>query len=110
MRTRLSFALLAGMLSAGLLLAGCGGGDTGGSDSDYGSSPSETGGPTVSASSGKVPPSAGAITISGTPTEGVENGCIVMQSGPTLYLLLGGDRSLLMSGGRWRCGAHRTRD
>jgi hypothetical protein len=28
----------------------------------------------------------------------VENGCIVMQSGDTLYLLLGGERSMLMSG------------
>ena len=45
--------------------------------------------------SGKSSPG---ITITGTPTEGVENGCIVMQSGATLYLLLGGDRSVLMSG------------
>lgn len=104
MRTRLSasVALLAGMLLAGLLLTGCGGPGDSGADSGYGSdSPtSETGGPSVSVSepSGKVSPGTGGITITGTPTEGVENGCIVMQAGDTLYLLLGGDRSMLMSG------------
>lgn len=105
MRTRLSLsvALLAGMLLSGLLLAGCGGAgggsDSGSGSSDYGSSSSssETGGPSVTFTdpSGKSSPG---ITITGTPTEGVENGCIVMQSGATLYLLLGGDRSILMSG------------
>lgn len=99
-RLSLSVALLAGMLLAGLFLAGCGAaGDSGSGSSSYGSdSPtSETGGPSVSFSepSGKTSPG---ITITGTPTEGVENGCIVMQSGATLYLLLGGDRSVLMSG------------
>ena len=100
MRTRLSLsvAVLASLLLAGLFLAGCGGTDSG-SDSGSGSSSSssETGGPSVSSSdpSGKSSPG---ITITGTPTEGVENGCIVMQSGATLYLLLGGDRSVLMSG------------
>ena len=90
------------------LLAGCG---AGGDGSDSGAQPefSATGGPTVSDSpptgspstsepaggSGKQAPS---ITITGTPTEGVENGCIVMQSGNTLYLLLGGERSALMAG------------
>ena len=104
MRTRLSLsvAFLANLLLAGLLLAGCGadsGSDSGSGSGDYGSSSSssETGGPSVSFSdpSGKSSPG---ITITGTPTEGVENGCIVMQSGATLYLLLGGDRSVLMSG------------
>jgi hypothetical protein len=104
MRTRLSpsVALLAGILVVSLLLAGCGGGGDSGSGSSYdsGSPGFETGGPSVSfsAPSGKVPPSAGAITITGTPTEGAENGCIVMQAGNTLYLLLGGDPSVLMSG------------
>jgi hypothetical protein len=104
MRTRLSLsvAFLASLLLAGLLLSGCGadsGSGSGSGSSDYGSSSSssETGGPSVSISdpSGKSSPG---ITITGTPTEGVENGCIVMQSGATLYLLLGGDRSVLMSG------------
>lgn len=98
MRTRL-LSLTA--LLAGVLLAGCGaGGDTGGS----GAQPEyQTGGPSVSDSPfskptggpGKQAPS---ITITGTPTEGVENGCVVMQSGDTLYQLLGGERGLLMSG------------
>ncbi|GAA0898744.1 hypothetical protein Vau01_051970 [Virgisporangium aurantiacum] len=101
-RLSLSVALLASLL-AGLLLTGCGGTDSGSDggsgSSDYGSSSSssEPGGPSVSSTdpSGKSSPG---ITITGTPTEGVENGCIVMQSGATLYLLLGGDRSVLMSG------------
>src|SRR5690349_10284304 len=99
MRTRLSLSVALLAVVAGLLLAGCGAAGEGGSGSSYGSgSPTyETGGPSVSPgeSSGK---SASGITITGTPTEGVENGCIVMQSGATLYLLLGGDRSMLMSG------------
>ncbi len=46
--------------------------------------------------SGKYP--GGVMTITGTPTEGVENGCIVMQSGDTLYLLLGAEPGALMTG------------
>ncbi len=102
MRTRL-LSLTA--LLAGVLLAGCGGAggtgsDTGGAQPQYSASE----GSTVSDSpvpneptdkSGKPAPT---ITITGTPTEGVENGCIVMESGGTLYLLLGGERSTLMSG------------
>jgi hypothetical protein len=100
MRTRLSLTIL---LLAGGLMAGCGAADTGGGNAAPESS--AAGGPIVSdsppafdptgGSSGKQQPS---ITITGTPTEGVENGCIVMQSGNTLYLLLGGERSALMSG------------
>ncbi len=102
MRTRLSLSvgLLAGLLLAGMLLGGCGGAGDTGSGSSYDSGSPTSGGPSVSFSEppGKVSPSAGAITITGTPTEGVESGCIVMQAGDTLYLLLGGDRSALMSG------------
>jgi hypothetical protein len=102
MRTRLSLSvgLLAAMLLAGLLLAGCGGAGDSGSGDSYDSGSPTSGGPSVSFTEppGKASPSAGGITITGTPTEGVENGCIVMQSGDTLYLLLGGDRSVLMSG------------
>jgi hypothetical protein len=108
MRTRpyLSVAALVAVL-AGALLSGCGGGSTGtGSGDDTGAQPgfSSTEGPAVSDSPSPLDPSDGsgkqqpAITITGTPTEGVENGCIVMQSGSTLYLLLGGERSALMSG------------
>jgi hypothetical protein len=86
-------------LLVGVLLAGCGGGDSGtGAERDVSTTVSATGGPTVSPSGRPVPSGAG-ITITGTPTEGVENGCIVMQSGDKLYLLLGGDPSILMSGG-----------
>lgn len=103
MRTRLSLLVL---LVGALVLAGCGGpaGDSGygsGSDgvspSEGSASPTDTGGPGVSPSD-KPPASGGGITIIGTPTEGVETGCVVMQSGDTLYLLLGGDKTLLMSG------------
>jgi hypothetical protein len=100
MRTRLS---LLALLVGALFLAGCGA-SGGGSDAPLSSEPSETasapgseptGGPTVS---GKPVPGGAGITITGTPTEGVENGCVVMQSGDTLYLLLGGDQTLLTSG------------
>jgi hypothetical protein len=114
MRTRLSVltGLLAAVLAAGAL-AGCGGnaGDgtaqpdesaqTGGTVPGTGSTPPLP-------PSGRVyPPSdpaagkntAAEMTITGQPTDGVESGCIVMQSGSTLYLLLGGDRQILQSGG-----------
>jgi len=40
-------------------------------------------------------------TLRGTPSEGVEAGCIVMQADDgNLYLLLGGDRALILSGAR----------
>jgi hypothetical protein len=98
MRTRL-LSLMA--LLVGVLLAGCGGtsGDSGYSgEPDASTTVSVTGGPIVSPS-GKPPVASGqGITITGTPIEGVEDGCIVMQSGDKLYLLLGGDVSVLMSG------------
>jgi hypothetical protein len=110
MRARLSFvALLAGLALAGSVLAGCGGTD--GSGDGFGSSTpdsSATGGPMVSGSASSSPsvndPAAtgknpgGVMTITGTPTEGVENGCIVMQSGDTLYLLIGAEPGALMTG------------
>jgi hypothetical protein len=40
----------------------------------------------------------GELTLTGRPEEGVESGCTVMRSGDKLYLLLGGDRTLLQSG------------
>jgi hypothetical protein len=87
-------ALLAGVL----FLAGCGSDGGGG---PLLSEPSETtstaGEPSVSPS-GKPEPTGAGITITGTPIEGVENGCVVMESSGTLYLLLGGDRTMLMSG------------
>ncbi len=95
MRTRL---LSLTVLLAGALLAGCGG-TTGGDSGDSGAQPeySASEGSTMSPvePTGKPAPN---LTITGTPTEGVENGCIVMESNGTLYLLLGGERSALMSG------------
>jgi hypothetical protein len=38
------------------------------------------------------------MTLTGKPEEGVEAGCLVMRSGGELYLLLGGDRQVLLSG------------
>lgn len=98
-------ALLAGLVLAGLVLAGCGG-TSGDSADDSAPDPSATGAPTVSISPSAFPPGndptgkypSGVITITGTPTEGVENGCIVMQSGDTLYLLLGAEPGALMTG------------
>lgn len=97
MRTRL---LSLSALLAGVLLAGCGGGSTGdsGAQPDYSASEGSTVSPLPDEPTGTSGKQAPDITITGTPTEGVENGCIVMESGGTLYLLLGGERSALMSG------------
>lgn len=94
MRTRLSLCVA---LLAGALLSGCGGADSGDS---YSPSPSSSAPSDMGASVDPGTGSPGAVTITGTPTEGVEDGCLVMQSGNTLYLLLGGDRMALLSGQR----------
>jgi hypothetical protein len=112
MRTRLSVlvALIVAVLVGGLLTA-CGAADEGSGDS---AAPPED---SVSSSAspgadGSLPPGftasppvpspskfeSGEVTLTGKPQEGVEPGCLVMQSGGQSYLLLGGDRKLLTSG------------
>jgi hypothetical protein len=97
MRTRRRLvAVLAAVLLAGSSAA-CAGSDAPVSPGVSVSS-SESG----SYSARALPPtSAGAtgeMTLTGRPESGVEAGCIVLQSGDTLYLLVGGDRELLRSG------------
>jgi hypothetical protein len=113
MRTRLSLlaALLAALLAGGSL-AGCGG-DTGDGSAQPGDT-AQTGGTvpgdpgsTALPPSGRVyPPSdpaqskntTGEMTITGQVVEGVESGCLVMQSGGTTYQLIGGDKQVLRAG------------
>jgi hypothetical protein len=112
MRTKLSLlaALLAALLAGGSL-AGCGG-DAGDGSAQPGDT-AQTGG-TVSGSSGSpplppsgrvYPPSAstsknttGELTITGQVIEGVESGCLVMESGGTTYQLIGGDKQVVRAG------------
>jgi hypothetical protein len=111
MRTRLSLlaALLAALLAGGAL-AGCAG-DAG----DGSAQPGETG-ETVTGSPGStdLPPSGrvyppsdpaasknvggGEMTITGQVAQGVESGCLILQSGSTTYLLIGGDKQVLQAG------------
>jgi hypothetical protein len=85
-------------------LSGCGGAadnenaapyDSGGSVSNSALPPSGRVFPTPTPSQKYQ---SGEVTISGRPEEGVEGNCLVMRSGETLYLLLGGNRQLLQSG------------
>jgi hypothetical protein len=115
MRTRSSVlaALLVSVLAGGAL-AGCGGSGGGGnaqpsggtvSSSASDSAPAPGSSPSSfppsdlrppSASASKYPP--GELTLTGTPEEGVEAGCIVMRSNGVVYQLVGGDRQMLLSG------------
>ena len=83
--------LLAGLLLAGLLSA-CAGSD----GDDAGTGQGATTAPTTSpATTGPAPP-AGEVTVTGTVSEGVEPGCLLLDG----YLLVGGDRDQLRPGAR----------
>ena len=95
--------LVVGALCAVLLLSGCAqGSPSPGPGADMSTSPSE--GPAPSELS--LPPSASAkpanMTLTGLVEAGVENGCLIMRSGGTLYLLVGGDRDIVRAGARVR--------
>jgi hypothetical protein len=47
---------------------------------------------------GKPAPAGPETTLTGTVLEGVEGGCLLLQHGGTVYLLLGGDRSIVKAG------------
>jgi hypothetical protein len=89
---------LAGLLLVGLLAAACaeaGGGDAG---AGQGATTAPT---TAPATTGPVPttepaPPAGEVTVTGTVSEGVEPGCLLLDG----YLLVGGDRDQLRPGAR----------
>ena len=77
---------LAGLLLAGLLSA-CAGSD----GDDAGAGQGATTAPTTSPA-----PPAGEVTVTGTVSEGVEPGCLLLDR----YLLVGGDRDQLRPGAR----------
>jgi hypothetical protein len=45
-------------------------------------------------------PTAGELTITGQVEQGVEEGCLLLTSGGTQYLLVGGDRAVVRAGAR----------
>jgi hypothetical protein len=88
---------LAGLLLAGLLSA-CAGSDGDDAGAGQGATTAPTTSPTTT---GPVPttepaPPAGEVTVTGTVGEGVEPGCLLLDS----YLLVGGDRDRLRPGTR----------
>jgi hypothetical protein len=103
------------MLAAALLavLAGCAqpGGDQAPAASTGATSAPGSGGASPTAGGTGVPPSlepptgtgkptppAGETTLTGTVQDGVESGCLILSSGGRTYLLLGGDRTVLVPG------------
>jgi hypothetical protein len=87
---------LAGLVLAGLLAAACA--EAGG---DAGAGQGATVPTTSPATTGPVPttepaPPAGEVTVTGTVSEGVEPGCLLLDG----YLLVGGDRDQLRPGAR----------
>jgi hypothetical protein len=46
------------------------------------------------------PPATGEMTMTGQVVPGVEEGCLLMHSGTTEYLLVGGDRAVVKAGAR----------
>jgi hypothetical protein len=96
--TRLLRAL-AGLLLAGLLVAACAepdGGDAGAGAGQGATSAPTTSPLTASPLTTEPAPAAGEVTVTGTVSDGVEPNCLLLDG----YLLVGGDRSRLLSGGR----------
>jgi hypothetical protein len=96
--TRLLRAL-AGLLLAGLLVAACAepDGDDAGAGAGQGATSAPTTSPlTASPLTTEPAPAAGQLTVTGTVSDGVEPNCLLLDG----YLLVGGDRSKLLSGGR----------
>jgi hypothetical protein len=90
------------VLLAGLLLAGLGSACAGSDGDDAGAGQGATTAPATSpTTTGPVPttepaPPAGEVTVTGTVSEGVEAGCLLLDG----YLLVGGDRDQLRPGAR----------
>jgi hypothetical protein len=98
---------LAGVLLAVALLAACA--DTGAGDGEAAGGGGETTAPETLPTAPTTPPSTTApgspgksqITATGTLRDGVEPGCVLLQSEQGIvYLLVGGDRGKLTAGGR----------
>jgi hypothetical protein len=110
MRQTTVLRTLTGLLLAVALLAACA--DTGAGDGQAGggSAPTTTPGtPTTAPTTAPAPTSTTApgsagrseITATGTLRDGVEPGCVLLQTDQgTRYLLVGGDRGKLTAGGR----------
>jgi hypothetical protein len=95
---------LTGLLLAVALLAACA--DTGATDGEAAGGTGPTGAPetvptTPTSTSAPGSPGKSQITATGTLRDGVEPGCVLLQSEQgTVYLLVGGDRGKLTAGGR----------
>jgi Protein of unknown function (DUF5818) len=98
---------LAGVLLALVLLAACA--DTGAGDGEAAGGAGSTTAPETQPTAPTTPtsttapgaPGKGQITATGTLRDGVEPGCVLLQSEQgTVYLLVGGDRGKLTAGGR----------
>jgi hypothetical protein len=98
---------LAGVLLALVLLAACA--DTGAGDGEAAGGAGPTTAPETMPTAPTTPtsttapgaPGKGQITATGTLRDGVEPGCVLLQSEQgTVYLLVGGDRGKLTAGGR----------
>jgi hypothetical protein len=90
---------LACLLLAGVLAAACAssGGDGGAAG------PGGTTAPPATATPPTTPPPArpaGKVSVTGTVTQGVEPGCLLLDGGGGPYLLVGGDRARLTPGRR----------
>jgi hypothetical protein len=91
--------LVVGALGAVLLLGGCAqGGSTpgapGGSDMSANPEPS----PSQLSLSPSASSKPGSMTLTGTVEAGVEHGCLILRSGGSTYLLIGGDPTVLRAG------------
>jgi hypothetical protein len=88
--------VLAGLLVAGLLVAACADADEGGGSGQGAAPTTSPTSTTEPAPTTEPPPTAGEVTVTGTVSEGVEPGCLLLDG----YLLVGGDRSKLQPGAR----------
>jgi hypothetical protein len=103
-RTRL-LQLLAGCLLAGLLVAACAdsGGDGGDGGDGQGAATTVPATTPTTAPGGPTDPTrtGGPVTVTGTVTEGVEPGCLLLKATDGgQYLLVGGERAELRPGRR----------
>jgi hypothetical protein len=99
---------LAGLLLAVALLAACadrgagdGEGAAGGSDPTTAPETLPTAPTTPTSTTGPARPGESEVTATGTLRDGVEPGCVLLQSDQgTVYLLVGGDRGQMSAGGK----------
>ena len=89
------------LVLAGTLAAACaGGGDGDGGAAGPGATTAPTTPPPTPTTGTPATRPAGTVTVTGTVTEGVEPGCLLLDGGGGPYLLVGGDRARLSPGRR----------